>query len=480
MAKLLSRTAASAAGQIGLFGGLAFLILSQAASANIGEAFGFGARTQALGGAGVAWGGEGFTAYTNPASLPLAGEDESKTLILSFGLIDMTPNITPIQNVVTNTAFNSDNAVGSPTYGNVDTGYRTTFGEELGIAYDAFPDTYHLTFGLVAFLPVNQVALVDTGETYEPEYVLLRARTQRPQIELSVGADLGKGFHAGAGLHTGFSLTSNGTVFLKTNATQPSTMRFSSSIQTKFGPTLGFLFAPPDAPDAYSVGIVYRFPVSYDNVITFNSDAQFFGTSASIPFSFSANSALYYDPAALEIGTSIRHGTTARTFLQVDYELWNKYVSPNLVIGTSTETCSPGPCTSTITPSQSLPFVYQNIVVPRFGEEVYLSQLATLRLGYSYHASIIQGTPTGAGNFLDPPKHALSAGVGLKFSHFLKYEIPASLDFALEYEQLVTQHITKSAGDENGNLGGDPKIGSPGYDAGGNILGGGLTLTLAL
>jgi len=449
----------------------------------VGEAFGFGARTQALGGAGVAWGGGGFTAYTNPASLPLAGEDESKILTFSFGLLDMTPNVLPIQNVVTNTSFNSDNATGKPTYGNVDTGYRTTFGEELGIAYQVLPDTFHLTLGVVVFLPVNQVALVDTGETYEPEYILLRARTQRPQIEFSAGADLGKGFHAGLGLHTGFSLTTNGVVFLKTNPANPSQIRFSSSIQAKLGPTLGFLYAPEqgpsDTPNPFSVGLVYRAPVSYDNVITFSSDAQFFGGTGALPFSFSANSALYYDPGSLELGASVKQ-SFGRLFAQLDYEFWSKYIAPNLVVGNSTQTCNPGPCTSTISPSKPLPFTYQDILVPRIGEEIELGTRSTLRLGYSYHASIIQGLATDAGNFLDPPKHALSAGVGFKFAHFLKYEIPAALDFTLEYEQLVTQHITKSPGDENGAMNGDPKIGSPGYDAGGNILGGGVTLTLAL
>jgi hypothetical protein len=43
---------------------------------------------------------------------------------------------------------------------------------------------------------------------------------------------------------------------------------------------------------------------------------------------------------------------------------------------------------------------------------------------------------------------------------------------------LELQRVVKTSGNEIG-IAGDPKIGSPGYDAGGNLLGGGVSLSMA-
>src|SRR4051794_27398696 len=79
--------------------------MSTDASANVGEAYGFGSRTAALGGAGVAWGTDAFATYFNPAQLALPSD---KRLQLGYGQIYMQPNFTPIRGVVTQNTFISD------------------------------------------------------------------------------------------------------------------------------------------------------------------------------------------------------------------------------------------------------------------------------------------------------------------------------------------------------------------------------------
>ncbi len=86
--------------------------------------------------------------------------------------------------------------------------------------------------------------------------------------------------------------------------------------------------------------------------------------------------------------------------------------------------------------------------------------------------------PTEGGNYLDPAKHSLTLGWGLKYQHFLGFETGCQLDFNVLFQHLPVQHVVKSPGNEVGNLS-DLKIGAPGYDAGGNILGGGVSLSLA-
>jgi len=117
-------------------------------------------------------------------------------------------------------------------------------------------------------------------------------------------------------------------------------------------------------------------------------------------------------------------------------------------------------------------------VVPRFGEEVLLSETATVRVGYAYRPSILKGVSNGEGNYLDPPKHMINLGLGLIYRHFMGFEVQNHVDFHFSYQYLELQHIVKTAGNETGNAS-DPKIGTPGYDAGGNLLGGGVSLSLA-
>src|SRR5271163_5006257 len=90
---------------------LALALVETSAQADFGTRYGYGSRSEALGGASVAWGADGYAAYLNPAALSAPetvseSTDSSKRLILSWGVIDLTPNFTPINNVVVeNTAI---------------------------------------------------------------------------------------------------------------------------------------------------------------------------------------------------------------------------------------------------------------------------------------------------------------------------------------------------------------------------------------
>lgn len=91
---------------------------------------------------------------------------------------------------------------------------------------------------------------------------------------------------------------------------------------------------------------------------------------------------------------------------------------------------------------------------------------------------MIEGLPDGVGNMLDPGVNMFNAGVGLHFRHFFSYDMPCTLDIHGAYDRLDSAHVTKTPGDESGNTSG-AKIGSPGYDVGGDQFGGGASLTLA-
>jgi hypothetical protein len=454
-------------------------IFARTASANVGLDYGFGPQTAALAGAGAAYGFGAFAAYHNPAGLPFQGE---KRLKLQLGVKLMKPSFIAIDNVVTENEYNSDQI----TVSNVDTNYRSTIGQELGLVYRLFPASANLTFGIAGFLPLDQIAYMDTGETFVPEYVLYRSRTQRPQLELGFGADLSPRLHIGAGLHVAFTLTGSGTVFLQTEPATPSTMRFAASLKPKVGPQFGILYTsvtetPEEAP-RLTMGAVLRTPVSSDNAIYLRSAGRFLGKDAgALDFHFDAISTLFYDPLTLEYGLTYLTSPINRVYFQLEFQRWSKFEPPALLIVNPTnEACPSGNCAIPISPGQLPALTYRDIWVPRIADEIQLGKV-TLRAGYAYRQSIFRDDgngPSGAGNYLDPSKHIFTAGAGIHFLHFLNFNVPCDIDFNLAWHHLVTQHVVKTAGDEAGTVTGS-KIGAPGYDAGGNIFGGGLSLSLA-
>ncbi len=446
--------------------------------ANVGEFVGFGSRVAGLAGAGVAGNAGAFSAYHNPAEL---GVETDQRLLFSWGFVFVQPTFRPITNVVTQNLFNSDGV----NQGNVDTSYRSTLGQEIGISYRLIPDFYNFTFGLVTFLPLDAVAFMDTGEAYIPEYFMYRARTQRPQVEAAMGMDLGKGFHLGGGLHFGFSLTGNASAFINTQSGTASSMRFATSLKPKAAPYFGLLYASPEHSDSFGMGLVFRLPVASDNTMVLNSAARVFGDFAAVDFNFTALSTLFYDPMALELGGAWKHSSWGKAYAQVDYQVWSAFTPPAMLIQQpQTTNCKDNsathPCNTVKISAGRIPqYRYYDVVVPRFGEEIALSDGAIFRMGYAYRSSIFGGeVSNGEGNYLDPAKHMFNLGLGLKFNHFLAFAIQNYLDFHFSYQYLVLQHIVKTPGNETGNMS-DSKIGSPGYDAGGSLLGGGVSLSLA-
>ncbi len=451
--------------------GTLLCLLSAESRANLAEMYGLGSRSAALGGATAASPGDAFSATHNPAAL---GIRRDKRLELSFGLVAMRPLFDPIDGVLVENKVTSD----KNTFGNVERDYRDTFGQLLGARLGLAPGLGNLSFGLTAFVPLVNTTTFDTGETFVPEFVLHRARTQRVQIDFAVGAELAPRLTLGVGAHLGFSLTSNAEVFLQSTASKPSTMRFTSGLKMKAGPYAGLLYRG----DRFSFGAVARAPVASPNELKLQSGARFFGDFAALDFNFTALSTMFYDPATLELGTEIKVSDSARLHAQLDWQLWNAFESPALIIqDPSTQQACPGGCGTGLTISPGLRPLYpmRNPVVPRLGAELDLSDRATVRLGFVSRASIFKTPPNDVGNALDPARSEYSVGLGLQFSELLDHAIPWRLDLHASYIHLDRVSVTKSATDEIGTAS-EQKIGGPGYTAGGKIFGGGLSVSLAL
>lgn len=450
------------------------------AHANVGDT-GFGSRSAALAGAAAAWGSDGYAAYSNPASLGLGPDGEHRKLTLAYGWLLQDPNFKPIQNVTIENNYTSDRE----STGNVDTGYRPAIGQVIGATALLNPEWMNLTGGITLYTPFDTLGFTDTGETYIPEYVLYRARTQRPQIEVGVGASPSERLHFGLGLHIAFGISANGTVFLQARSGSPSTMRVNASVKPKASAVAGWLLTsevPQGRNGSWSIGQVLRTPNSADAELAFNSSARAFGDLAALDIRFAAESAIFYDPLTLESGLSWQHSPNKRFYAQLDIQAWRSFHSPALNIKAPEDTCDitgGGSCSNLIINPSSLPSLpMQNILIPRLAEEWTLDSV-TLRAGYAYRQSIFAALPTGAGNFLDPPKHLLNVGAGWMLRDFLGSGREVALDVNLGYQQLLTQKIQKSPLNEKGEAA-TSKIGAPGYSAGGRVWSGGATLTMAI
>ena len=446
------------------------------AQANIGEDFGYGPRSASLGGASAAWNFDGYAAYNNPAGLPLINRSGTgftdERFSLSYGIIYMNPQFTPITGVVTINSYSSGPGV-TPQTGTVDNSYKNTFGQMFGASWRADPEWMNLTLGLTVFFPFAQLALIDSGETLEPEYVLYRDRTQQPDVTFAGGIEILPGLHFGAGMHVDYTLATTSDATLLQTTAGPSTARLQTSIAPKVTPFFGLQM---NDSDKTSIGFVARFPSSVTSTIRVNSYFQPLGSLNTVPVTFAANDTIVYQPLSFELSGMIKTSENTRTFGQLDYQSWSHFQAPFLMISNP---CAGAGCGIPTAGGPTLDAQYRDIWIPRIGEEISIGGKTTVRLGYAYHQSIFKTTPAGIGNYLDPSKHLINAGMGWVFDRFLGYHKPWNLDVSLNYEQLITQTVTKSPGDEAGNLS-SQKIGAPGYEAGGHVLGGQVALTLGI
>lgn len=442
---------------------LSLVLLSfhpDSAWARIGEDAGFGSRLSALAGAGASWGADAYGAYNNPALL--SGQARNR-FSFGAGLVTIVPSFIPISGVRVSNADVYGSDVDS-RLADVDTDYRDTVGQVLGLRSLVAPEWHRLSIGATAFLPLNQFAYVDSGEVFVPEYVMYRSRTQRPELDMGLALSPGASgnWHLGAGVHLGFSLNSSASVFLTTEAGKPSSMRFSASLKPKATPQIGILYQSESDTEAssFTSGLVARFPLSNEGLVFVHTGARLLG--GSLDFSFPARSVLVYDPLTLQWGASIRHSENFRTLFQLDWQRWSRMKSSAEVITQPTvEDCS-GPCGLDLSASANPDVRFRDIFVPRIAEEIR-SGLFTYRLGYLFRPSIIRGLPTGNGNSLDPSVHSVSAGLGWNLGRW-------EADFHATYQRLLTQEIQKVGAE----------IGAPGYRAGGKILAAGVSLTYAM
>lgn len=450
-----------------------FILFTGTAQAAIGDRFGFTSESAATAGARVGLGEmTSASSFENPAQMSL---DSGKTARFHWSVLYSEPKFADIRGVVTENSVNSDKATGTSTTGGVSTKYPATFGQSLGFSVRSEKSSRHWGLGAVVYLPLDRLALIDSGETFVPEYTLHRGRTQKPEFQFALSGLIAPKWSLGVGVYLGARLTSDTTLFLNQGAGSASSMRISSSLKTQASPFFGLTFIPD--PD-FSFGLVVRFASSVPATLNVQAGARAIGSVSALDFGFPAIGTMYYDPFTVSLGSSWRYAGTRSLSIQVDYQAWGSYRSPVLVIQNSNTTnCSPA-CGVDFASGLDLATPTRDLIIPRIGHSWDVGP-GTIRSGYTYRQGIYRSLPEGAGNAIDPDEHRLSAGYGWDFTSFLVFDAPGRLDFHTSYSLYPKKSVVKSAGDENGNTA-NSKIGAPGYEIGGNEWGTGITLGLYL
>jgi hypothetical protein len=469
--------------------GSSALLNTPAAKADLGEVFGFGSRAGGLAGGSVAGAFDGFATYSNPAGLTALSR-RNKRFVFSGGLTYNMPRFDAIDNVIIENDYTSDEP--GPIRGNVEVdNYRETFGMVFGAGGVLAPQLWNLSVGAVGFVPVKQLAYMDTGRTFQPEYVLHRSRTQRPQFAAAVAVEPVRHLSFGAGLLSAFTLTSNADVFVQTDAPKPSSMRFAATLKPKLLPYFGVLYTSPLNQEdvtgentgpatkglgakkgAFGLGFVTRVGGSSENEMVLDTSARVLNPLPALPFRFQAESAIYYDPLTLQWGAFWQYTAATRVYASVDYQFWGDFEAPALLI-----TPSPG---VNITAGGTPPFAVRNILVPRVAHEWAITPRVILRAGYSFRPSIFDGAPNGASNYLDPSRDIFTLGAGVWIDKLLGQPYPWRLDIHGAYHSMRGIDVSKQPGDERGLGTGARKVGAPGYKADGYVYGAGISMTVEI
>ncbi len=456
---------------------LTTLVISGNGFASVGDRFGFTSESIALGGAKA--GGAEFSsasAYENPAQLSLLPESDPESgTRFHWSLLYSAPSFVNIDNVVVENPVNSDKTNATTRSANVDTSYPVTFGQSVGLSTQSKRSPYRWGLGAVVYLPLDRLALVDSGESFVPEYTLHRGSTQKPEFQFAFSGLLSPRWSVGAGLRLGTKLTSDTTLFLNQGSGTASSMRISASLKTQASPFLGLTYL---ASETLSFGLTARFASSQPQTLNVQANARAIGTVSALSFSFPAISTLYYDPLTLQAGTEWKYASGNTLFVQLDYQAWSKYESPAIVIlDPQTSACSPS-CGVDFSAGSNLGRKTRDLFIPRIGH-TWTYGPSEIHLGYVYRPGIYAALPTEAGNAIDPDEHRIAAGFGLGFNSLWVFDAPGRFDFHASYSIYPKKHVEKSPGDENGDLS-NRKVGDPGYDIGGSEWGSGVTVQLFL
>lgn len=403
------------------------------ASASPEDIFGWGPRSPAMGGTGAASSYGADATYTNPALLSRIHRN-----MVSLGLSGATFDL-------------SATGPGLPGRVSALPAKAFTVGVEVPVPFGGLLEN-RVSTGFVFYTPHDALVRgrIDYPET--PEYTLLTDRVQSLAIRLGVGADLGYGIRAGAGMAALANLVGSIDVV---NTAGTISSRVDDKLIATYAPTFGLAWDVPfdrakDGTTRWRVGAMYR--GSIGATFGVNVDASKLST-LNLPI-FNIAGVAQYDPpeANFEIAREWDGWTLAAG---VTWKHWSAYPG----VYEPTILCPSGQTCAALTPPQ---IAFSDTLVPRVGAErvIALPRRASVRMraGFFYEPSPVPGSlpasqaydlasqgllsvPT---RFFDTNRYAFSLGGGVDMGDLG----PFSVDVWVQYQLLANTTQQTCTGSE--------------------------------
>jgi long-chain fatty acid transport protein len=364
------------------------------ARANPADAFGFGARSTALGGAATAAADDTSANYYNPAAL---ARGDALRLELGYRLVQPRLKLS-----------GGDLAVDKVS------------GFEGGVVLPGELWGHRVAASVGLYLPDARLTRVRALPERQPRFALYDNRPQRLIISASLAVELWDDLYVGAGLT--FLSNAEGEVLVSgvVNATDETQTTLFSGVDVGFPsvryPAVGVLWAP----GRWRLGATFRQEFSLALDLTLRVDGQIAIGSTLIDGAFRVRSrnVNLFSPRQYAVGVAYE-APRWLVSLDLSYLEWRHFPAPTAILDLALEV--PGlPLTLPPALQPQAPH-FRDILVPRIGGEwrwldgPHLG--LTLRGGYFYEPSPAPDQP-GVTNYVDSDKHGLSAGVGLRFSEW--------------------------------------------------------------
>lgn len=372
----------------------------------------------------------------------------SKKIMFSFNSYYIASDFKDVDNVVLK---NDTNTIGNFSRGKAEINNTPTLmlGAHLSVPL-LYPEGPKLNFSFIS--PSDRLLETDSGDPYQPRYVMYDNRFIRPFIMFSLAQSFGSwAFSLGAQN----SFQSNGESYFvtRTTAGDPSLSRVAFNAKPSLGITASVAKQHENKSVTY-LAFQQEMKSRFYNRATGQTEI---GGGASFPFDFQISSLLYYDPMTFRLGHQ-RNWSDSNLYLSLEYQDWESYSSSTLKLQKKGGTINGS--------SNFENMKLRNILIPKIGYAKKLHDRWTAKAGYFYRPSPLRPEGMkGAGNSLDADKHVGSLGLAYDFLIMGKR---LTLDTAYQAHYLESFKVKKIPGREDGDPA-QPKIGSPGYRVGGMI-----------
>jgi len=401
--------------------------LATPASASPLELFGFGGRSPALAGTGVASSASYEAVYLNPAGL--AGVIAKRATVggvygdFALHRTGEDPDVDPARGVV----------------------FGGQFPLPLG---GSMRDRVGLGFGF--WIPSRTLNRARAPFPGTPSFVLLENRSHVIALQFAAGVKVRRDLDAGIGVLALAILT--GGIHVATDAAGRFATTSEEELLTRFAPVAGVTW---HARPALDLGVVFRGTSRSDYDIDVTTDIGDVVPIELPPIRIAGNA--QYDPMTIAVEAAWRAAPDLLATAQLQWQHWSGFPLPtqNPVTGTPTQE-EPG---------------FHDTVVPRVAAE-WTRTIAGLDLaGRTGAAFVMSPAPEASGrqSFLDNHRLIGTLGLGVAAP---RASVPLSIDVWAQYHQLVPRRHTKDAGvfDEDLDV----------VDTGGHVLVGGLTFGVTL